>query len=455
MRDSSCSFRSVVVAIAVFVTVVLLSSTARLASAELRAGASTADITPPVGGQMYGYGARGTNVSTGVHDKLHAKALVLSNGTTHLAIVSLDLGSITAGNTAVVRKIVRAETPIEHVLLVASHTHSSPRFAPDFPSKEKPYVSVMERAVARAIVEAYRKLEPARIGVASGRVAEGHNRRKVLKDGTVKMLWGNRERAVTSPVDYSLTVIGIDSVRGPPIATLVNFACHPVVLGPENLEISADYPGVMKARVERDIGGECLFVQGAAGDINPFWDKTPPAEGGFEQVRILGEALGKEAVRVRRSISRTETSPAISVVRQGVRLKSRWDFGDPEVRAAVTRSSGTRVFKYYVDRFERERDVEVHTVLVGSSLALAFFPGEFFVEHGLRLKKSSVIENTVFVGYTNGAPGYFPTIRAAAQGGYGALEATIVEVGAGERLVDLALIRLHYQAGRLHRVPRF
>ena len=234
----------------------------------------------------------------------------------------------------------------------------------------------------------------------------------------------------------------------------MNFACHPVVLGPENLEISADYPGAMMAYVEREIGGQCLFLQGSAGDINPFWEKTPPAEGGFEQARILGETLGKEATRVRRGISRTEESPAISVERQGVRLKARWDFDDPEVRAAVTRSEGTRVFKYYVDRFERERDVEVHTVLVGSSLALAFFPGEFFVEHGLRLKKSSVIENTVFVGYTNGAPGYFPTIRAAAEGGYGALEATIVEVGAGERLVDLALIRLHYQAGRLRRVPR-
>ncbi len=453
MRDSTCSFRSVVVVS--FVTVLIVSFAAGLAAAELRAGASRVDITPPVGGQMYGYGARGANVSTGVHDKLHAKAVVLSNGTTHLAIVSLDLGSITARNTAAVRKIVRAETPVEHVLLVASHTHSAPRFEPNFPSEEKPYVRAMERKIARAIAEAYRKLEPARIGVARGRVEEGHNRRKVLKDGTVRMLWENRERATTSPVDYSLTVIGVDSAQGRPIATLVNFACHPVVLGPENLEISADYPGVMTAHVERVIGGECLFVQGAAGDINPFWDKTSPAEGAFEQVRILGEALGKEAARVRRSISRTETSPAISVARQGVRLKARWDFGDPGVRAAVTRSSGTRVFKYYVDRFERERDVEVHTVLVGSSLALAFFPGEFFVEHGLRLKTSSVIENTVFVGYTNGAPGYFPTIRAAAQGGYGALEATIVEVGAGERLVDLALIRLHYQAGRLHRVPRF
>ena len=63
-------------------------------SAEFLAGTAKADITPPVGGLMYGYGARGTNVSTGVHDPLYAKAIVLDDGTTKLTIVALDLGSI-------------------------------------------------------------------------------------------------------------------------------------------------------------------------------------------------------------------------------------------------------------------------------------------------------------------------------------------------------------------------
>ena len=151
MRDSTPpKTRSVVAAVAASVTVVLLCLTTRLATAELRAGVSTADITPPVGGRMYGYGARGTNVSVGVHDKLHAKALVLSDGTTHLAIVSLDLGSITAPNTAAMRKMVRTETPIEHILLVASHTHSSPRFAPDFPSEEKETLGLLTYVMGHA-----------------------------------------------------------------------------------------------------------------------------------------------------------------------------------------------------------------------------------------------------------------------------------------------------------------
>ena len=104
-------------------------------------------------------------------------------------------------------------------------------------------------------------------------------------------------------------------------------------------------------------------------------------------------------------------------------------------------------------RFGREGEAEVKTLLIGSDLALASFPGEFFVEHGIRLKRESLVANTLFVGYSNGHLGYFPTIKAAGQGGYGADSSTIVEVGAGERLVDRALVNLGYLTGRLRRTP--
>jgi hypothetical protein len=94
-------------------------------------------------------------------------------------------------------------------------------------------------------------------------------------------------------------------------------------------------------------------------------------------------------------------------------------------------------------------------VLFDDRLAIGFFPGEFFVEHGLRWKRESRAKDTIFAGYTNGALGYFPTIRAAAEGGYGAIEATIVEVGAGERLVSRALIDLYTLLGKLPAVPTF
>ncbi len=414
------------------------------AGAELRVGVAKADVTPPPGVRMYGYGARGEHVSTGVHDPLYAKAIVLTDGQRTAAWVTMDLGYADKPLTSDIRAAVSAALGFDDVFLTSSHTHSGPTFVPDFPSAANPWIQELRRKVTAAIVEAHGALQPARLGVGWGRVDLGHNRRRVRADGTVEMLWENRRGIPTSPVDKSVAVVAFDTPAGEPIATLVNLAIHPVVLGPENLEYSADYPGAMMAVVERGVGGQAMFLQGAAGDINPFWDKTSLADGAYEQMRSMGETIGAEVVRVRKELLFADVdSIALGVER--VQISPRWDIDDPAIRAGVRRD--------YVERFGREGEAEVKTLLIGSDLALASFPGEFFVEHGLRLKDESVVINTLFVGYSNGHLGYFPTIKAAAQGGYGAGSSTIVEVGAGELLVNRALINLAYLSGQVSRTP--
>ncbi len=408
----------------IFLLLVLVLHPSIAVSAELLAGTANVDVTPPVGGTMYGYGARGANVSTGVHDPLYAKAIVLDDGTTKLAIVTLDLGAISAENTAIIRAKVESATAIEHVLLVAAHTHSAPRAVKDFPSAEASWVQEANQKIANAIIEAAGNLQPARVGVGWGEAKEGHNRRMITTDGKVIMLWGNRDRIFTQPVDYSLAVMRVETPDAETIANLVNFACHPVVLGPENLEISADYVGVLTKTVEAALGGQCMFLQGAAGDINPFWDKTPPSEGAFQQMERMGETVGREAIRVSKAIDEFASDPGISVRTQIIPLASRRDRG----------GSGQSIA------------AEINTVLIGREIALATFPGEFFVEHGLWLKQHSKFPHTLFVGYTNDQLGYFPTIKATTEGGYGAASATRVEVGAGERLVRQAIVNLYYQA---------
>ncbi|MEE2899107.1 MAG: neutral/alkaline non-lysosomal ceramidase N-terminal domain-containing protein [Gemmatimonadota bacterium] len=401
----------------------------QLAHAQLSAGVARADVTPPLGGPMYGYGARGTNVSQGVHDALFAKAIVLTDQRQKLAIVTLDLGSVSTESVARIKAIVGQRTDIEHVLLVASHTHSGPRATPDFPSAASSWIRDAEEKIAQAVIEADERMVSVRVGVGWGEVREGHNRRLIRADGAAEMLWENRDRIPTSPVDYQLGVMRVEQLDGQPLATLVSFQCHPVVLGPENLDISADYPGAFMRMVEAELGGQAMFLQGAAGDINPFWDKTPLDEGAFDQVEAMGRAVADEVIRVSESITRLEAAPAVSFQTEVIRLASRSD----------------------VERIERDMSAEINTVLIGTDIALATFPGEFFVEHGLALKARSQFEHTFFVGYTNGALGYFPTIQATTEGGYGAASSTRVEVGAGERLVDRALINLYYLADKISR----
>ena len=178
----------------------LVLLTAAPAAAEIRVGVAKADVTPPPGVRMYGYGARGENVSTGVHDPLYAKALVLSDGQRTAAWVTMDLGYADKPLTRDIRAAVSTALGFDDVFLTSSHTHSGPTFVPDFPSAATPWVQELRRKVIAAIVEAHGALQPARLGVGWGQVDLGHNRRRVRADGTVEMLWENRRGIPTSPV---------------------------------------------------------------------------------------------------------------------------------------------------------------------------------------------------------------------------------------------------------------
>ena len=439
-------------------TVVLLLALA--APAELLAGVSAVDITPPIGGMMGGYGDRAFALSTGVHDPLMAKALVLKDDDTALAIVTMDLVGVPSKSVAPMKEAIRDRTGIEQVMLLASHTHSGPDDNATFPDPDKPWVKELEQKVADAVVAACDSAAPVRYGVGKGEVREGHNRRKVNADGTCEMLWRNEERAPTEPVDYALGVIRFEKPDGAPVATLVNFACHPVILGPENLEISADWPGVMLRTMEDELGGVCMFAQGACGDINPFMDKTAPKDGGFEEVEKMGKAVAEEAIRVSKAIETHDAADARLTARtESVPIALRWDINDPEVIAAFEEKYGKLLVKMALSRFKDELGGplagDLVTVTLGDDLAIAGLPGEFFVQLGLDLKARSAIPNTFVFGYCNKTYGYFPTINAAWQGGYGGKEATVVEVGAGEKFINTALANFYYQTDRLSRVPKF
>ena len=416
-RDLSTQSAPLLGKIRSIVLIFLLCGLHQTGFAQLTAGVVQIDITPNIGGPMYGYSARGTNVSQGVHDPLYAGVLVLDDGTTKLAIVTMDMGSIRRENTENIKAMVKEFTDIGNIVLVTSHTHSS---------AANPWNKELERKISDAIVKADRHRISARIGVGVGEVREGHNRRMIREDGSLMMFWENRDRMPTSPVDYQLGVIRIEGSNGP-IATLVNFTCHPVIAGPGNLLISADYPGVMKQILGEKIGGQIMFLQGAAGDINPFWDKTPPEQGAFEQIEKMGRAIADEVVRVSRHIVDYDEKPRISFKNEVIPITSRLDTVPPE----------------------RKLQAEINTILIGEELALATFPGEFFVEHGLTLKERSPFKYTFFVGYSNDQLYYFPTIQSTITGGYGAGSATQVELGAGEYLVNRALINLLYQGNKV------
>lgn len=434
------------------------STIAVIAQPELRAAVARVDITPAPGAELWGYSNR-SGPATGTLDPLYARILALSDGRRTVAIVTLDLGrTFGPPQIARLRDRVRQDYQVNGVMLIASHTHSGPVIEDDYDTQPPEWERIALDRIAGAIGDARARLVSARIGVGFGQSVIGHNRRVLQSDGSVKMQWRNSTSQQTGMIDPAVGVIRVDDSNGRPLAVLVNYACHPVVFGPDNLRYSADFPGAMSRTVEEnlsDSGGSpiCFFLQGAPGDINPLMDKTPLTENADEEVRNVGVQLGREAARVAREIKTVvSANPELAFLAEELKFRNRWDLD--QLRAMLTRTYGDRLARRYQRYVVPEITTTITTLVINKQIAFVGLPGEPFVGLQLLLKQRSPLAATFLCGYTNGYSGYFPTISAAVSGGYGAnTVVTRVEVGAGERMVDLGLIHILRILGKLKDKP--
>ncbi len=443
-----------------FCVFLLAVSPYTLQAAGLKAGVAKVDITPPLGLPMWGYFDRKTP-SKAVLDPLYSRVLVLEAGDTRLALVALDLGR-TFGPASLerLREAVKKSSGISCLLVAASHTHAGPVIQDDYPSGDQPdWEKAVLDKVARAVGEASAHLVEAQLGVGRGSVHIGYNRIRVSTDGSVSMFWSNPTKVATGPVDPTVSVLRVDRADGKPLAVLVNYSCHPVVFGADNLQYSADFPGVMTQVVEKALapadGSEaiCFFLQGAPGDINPYYATIKVDDGAVKWRDWTGEELGREAGRVAKNI-RTESVPEASIqfVEDTLIFRLRWDV--EKLRQALLAAYGPDIFKNYAPRVKPQLELLVSTVLINKRIALMTMPGEPFVDFQIDWRDRCPVRDAFFLGYANGYFGYFPTIRAASLGGYGAASATTwVEVGAGERMVDHAIARVFEMLGRLSDMP--
>lgn len=426
---------------------------ARGADAPLMAAVASADITPAAGLNLWGYSNR-THGATGKLDPLMAKALVLKQGETTVALVALDLGRTPEDPLLdELRADCKAQYGVENLFVTASHTHSAPSLeSTDGPNTFGPQVVA---AIGRIVGEAAARLAPVTIGIGRGTADLAHNRRKYLPDGRVAMQWRNAEREPTQPVDKEFTVVRLDGPDQKPLAVLLHYACHPVVLGPDNYEYSADFVGQARSFIEERLHTTCLYLQGGCGNINPYDDKTPLNQGGVELMQKMGRSLGDYVVKVAAQIKPAEATAPLKVLERQVPVRLRWDLQNPQVKAVLSAMYGRRFDSYLAKILTGDSIAAKLTVLMlDDRLALVGMPGEIFVDFQLDLKQRSPIRDTLLVGYSNGYHAYFPTIRDAAAGGYGGKTATYVAPGAGELLTNEGLISLYTLLGQLHDVPR-
>lgn len=371
---------------------------------------------------MTGMGGR-ASAEYEINDPLMAKVVMLESEDEQVALVSLDLIWAETEFMSGVRENIRAATGADNVICALTHTHGSGRPGDDYYERTLPLIVAAARA-------AQQNLEPADGVYGRRELQEGYNRRAIQANGTVDMLWNNRDRLPTSPTDNEVGVLTFTAQADDRvIATLVNYSVHPVIsMNFDRLIVSADYPGVMARKVEAELGGLCVFFLGAAGDINPFdadmfrYATVPEA---FAQVELVGHVLAQKVLEASRSTQFAVGQPTLSFEKNFVHLAAR--------------SAGPSA--------PPTREVEVDTLVIGTNFALATIPGEPFVELGLDLKSRSPLAATWVVANANDYVGYLPTIQATTEGGYGATSGTQLEVGAGEKLIHAAVVSLHHQAG--------
>jgi len=254
----------------------------------------------------------------------------------------------------------------------------------DNPNGTPPWESAAIEKIVRATDEAHQHTVEAKLGTGYGETYIGYNRRQAHADGSVTMLWQNPERRPTAPVDPRVTVLRIDAADGRPLAVLVNYACHPVIFGADNLEYSADFPGVMTSTVEQAFTRAGLaaplafFLQGAPGDINVF-DAGTPRDQAIAKRDWSGQHLGEEAARVALKV-RTETGaqPAIDLAEDVLLFPLRWN--PQKFREGILKAIGPEAFRLYAPPITDSVPVPVLTVLINKKIAFMGVAGEPFVD---------------------------------------------------------------------------
>lgn len=415
----------------------------------LLAGAAHADISPSTGvynwvtGEPYGV----------IHDSIYARALVISDGVHKVVILHWELVDVGESARDQIRSRIaqKLDIPEENILVNAAHNHSAPwcpvygednqRGKERYPwwavrymeeQDDEPHfrewkeklltqsLMAVEQANDRLVpatmwlgrydVSQYirnRRPRPVKYGVVEAHLPDTFNYRH--EDWDPRVLSGDR---TFGPLDRTMTVLSFRNSEGENVSTIFQMACHAVSIYPFQDGISGDWPGAVSRELARSHEGETMFLQGAAGNVNP-WRR------GEEAVNEMAEGLAHDI------------SLAYDYSAQLMTDSIRTD------RAVV----GIPITDYAQESTGLENiDAEIMAITIGS-LVLVTLPGEPMTELNLAIQKESPFPQTLVLGYSNGNGGHYCGMPGEkAYGGYETGERTNLGTDqAGQIMVNTAI----------------
>jgi len=439
-----------------------------------RAGAATADITPANGVLLDGPISKNGPV-TGVHDRLHARALVLDDGKTRVGIVICDACMIGQDVFDQARKLIAEKSTIhpDSILMAATHTHAAVRATHIGTGKpDDTYHQELARGISQAVLAAEKNLAPAQLGHGSFQKPELIACRRFLcQPGTVDPnpfgIGGERIKSVSGrssgvikpagPVDPQFSVLSLQHADGSPLAVLGNFSVH-YCGGYQRGIVSADYFGHYAAALESSlttgkghptmVGIMSNGTSGNTGAIRKDGKKYEP----FEWIKVSARMLADETIK---SIATMNHRSDITL--QAVQTKLSLDVRKPDkkriawAKDILSRPEAKHPHRWatvyanetlHLSRYPAQKSIILQALRLGD-VAIAAAPCEVFAETGLAIKQSSPFPKTFTIELANGYGGYLPGPEQHKLGGYETWPArsSFLEVGAEPKiqqgLVDL------------------
>jgi neutral ceramidase len=411
--------RSYIVIISILIAVLPCGAFAQTPPSLFKVGAAKIDITPT---QL-------PKNLEGILDHIYARAIVIDNGTTSAALVSVDTGMLGEQVWRAVSQRVEKELgiPAQNLIMNPTHTHSASGESVD--------------QLFNVIKAAKDKLQPARIGYGTG-VSYINIQRNIIDRKTNKWWEGAN---YDGPSDKTVAVIKFESLKGAPIAVYFNYACHAVVTGNTDM-LSGDFPGEAERYIEDSFDDKivALFSAGAQGDQNPIYfqqtfdlrdirikdyaargqdisNAMPPGGQGLNKqdptvkklldqqkmmIKSMGQFLGEEVKRVMREMepNRMATGGKISTGQKMISFPGRDRIG--QGRASVE------------GQYKDGANVNLRlSLLMIDDIAIGGCNAEIYNMIAVRFKRESPIGRSIFVSMANGSgnSGYVPDDSAFGQ----------------------------------------
>jgi len=456
--------------------------------AEFQAGAVALDVSPKQFPVLVN-GGMTSRSATGVTDPIYAKALVLANGKTEIAIVVVDSCMMPRPMLDEAKALATKRTgiPSDRILISATHTHTAPSTLGCLGTKADPrYTPYLKVRIAEAIAVAQEKLQPAQAGWNKVNAAEFTALRRWVRrpdriandpfgNPTVRanMHAGRNWDDVTGesgPEDPDLTLISIQDIKGKPLAILANFSMH--YFGAAKA-VSADYFGKFATNLRSMLGADESFVgimsHGCSGDIwrrdytLRNWIVDPPKKEEQMQIDSYSKGLAERALLDYRKIKhRADSDLAMTETRMTLKYRTpdigllQWAEGIVEEMGDRNPKNKTEVYavEQIVLHERQETEIVLQALRIGD-IAITTTPNETYALTGLKLKEKSPLPNTMVIELANGGDGYIPPPEQHFLGGYNtwAARSAGLEVQAEPKIVEANLRLLEKVSTKPRRTP--